>query len=166
MTQLNVANPISLAVAHIPGMRWLTFVVSLGAIAGLTSVMVRNLCRSTLSRTTHSPIRCLCSDCVLVCRCPHVQLVTLMGQPRIFFAMACDGLFPSFAKAVHPRFKTPYITTAITGVLCALCAAILPIDVLSELSSIGTLFAFFMVRPHHTPTYMPPTQHEETVDRA
>lgn len=68
-----------------------------------------------------------------------------MGQPRIFYSMATDGLFSPVATKIHPKYKTPYITTAITGVLCALMGGILPIDVLGELSSIGTLFAFFLV---------------------
>lgn len=76
---------------------------------------------------------------------PSWPQVTLMGQPRIFFSMAQDGLFSSLASKVHPVYQTPYITTAVTGVLCAIMGGLLPIDVLGELSSIGTLFAFFLV---------------------
>jgi APA family basic amino acid/polyamine antiporter len=69
----------------------------------------------------------------------------LLGQPRIFFSMAMDGLFPKVAAKIHPRFGTPHITTIITGIVCAVCGAVLPIDVLAELTSIGTLFAFVLV---------------------
>jgi amino acid transporter len=85
--------------------------VELGAIAGLTSVM----------------------------------LVLLFGQPRIFYSMAHDGLFPAFAARVHPRFQTPYVTQIGAGIVCAIAGGILPIDILGELTSIGTLFAFVLV---------------------
>jgi APA family basic amino acid/polyamine antiporter len=68
-----------------------------------------------------------------------------MGQPRIFFSMAHDGLFPPVAAKIHPRFGTPYVTTILTGVVCAIAGGILPIDILAELTSIGTLFAFVLV---------------------
>ena len=114
---LNVANPISFAVEQIDQQNgnnkflWLTFVISIGALAGLTSVI----------------------------------LVSLLGQPRIFYSMAVDGLFPNFATWIHPRYKTPYVTTLISGISCAVISAIAPIDVLAELTSIGTLFAFVLV---------------------
>jgi APA family basic amino acid/polyamine antiporter len=73
------------------------------------------------------------------------MLVMLLGQPRIFFAMANDGLFPQVAAKIHPRFGTPYVTTIITGVVCAVAGGVLPIDILAELTSIGTLFAFVLV---------------------
>ncbi|GBB94153.1 hypothetical protein RclHR1_00230031 [Rhizophagus clarus] len=109
--ELNSAAPIAVAVKSI-NMKWLGVIVNLGAIAGLTSVI----------------------------------LVSLMGQPRIFYSMAQDGLFlPKTASKVHPKFQTPYITTAITGSICAVASAILPIDVLANLTSVGTLLAFFLV---------------------
>ncbi len=107
---LNVPHPIAVGIAA-TGIGWLEVAVEVGAIAGLTSVM----------------------------------LVMLMGQPRIFFSMAVDGLFPQVATKIHPRFGTPYITTIVTGFLCAAAGGVLPIDVLAELTSIGTLFAFVLV---------------------
>jgi amino acid transporter len=108
--QLNVPHPISVGIAA-TGIRWMQFAVEIGAIAGLTSVM----------------------------------LVMLLGQPRIFFSMAMDGLFPKVATKIHPRFGTPYITTILTGIVCAIAGGMLPIDILAELTSIGTLFAFVLV---------------------
>ena len=74
-----------------------------------------------------------------------VILVLLLGQTRIFFAMGRDGLLPSFVSRVHPRFQTPYIVTIITGFVTACMAALLPIGIVGELVSIGTLLAFVIV---------------------
>lgn len=109
-TKLSVPHPIAVGIAA-TGIGWLTTAVEVGAIAGLSSVM----------------------------------LVMLLGQPRIFFSMAHDGLLPSWMAKVHPKFGTPHITTALTGIACAICGGLLPIDILGELTSIGTLFAFVLV---------------------
>jgi APA family basic amino acid/polyamine antiporter len=109
-TKLDVPHPIAVGV-EATGQRWLATAVEIGAIAGLSSVM----------------------------------LVMLLGQPRIFFAMANDGLFPAIAAKIHPRYGTPYVTTIATGVFCAIMGGVLPIDILAELTSIGTLFAFALV---------------------
>lgn len=109
-TKLNVADPIAVAI-DIMGVPWLSVLVKLGAIAGLTSVI----------------------------------LVFLMGQPRIFHSMSKDGLLPPGFAKIHPRFGTPVATTLLTGIAVAVLAAFFPIDVLGELVSIGTLFAFAVV---------------------
>jgi APA family basic amino acid/polyamine antiporter len=69
----------------------------------------------------------------------------LLGQPRIFFSMAKDGLLPPVFAKVHKRFRTPYISTIITGSVAMVIAGILPISILGELVSIGTLLAFIIV---------------------
>jgi APA family basic amino acid/polyamine antiporter len=74
-----------------------------------------------------------------------VVLVMLMGQPRIFFAMSRDGLLPPVFGRVHPRFRTPYLATIITGSVAAVIAGLFPIGLLGELVSIGTLLAFVIV---------------------
>jgi len=92
-------------------LRAMTMLVELGAIAGLSSVMV----------------------------------VMMMAQPRIFYSMAKDGLLPPFAKRIHPRFRTPHITSIITGVGVSLASGFTPIGILGEMVSIGTLLAFVIV---------------------
>jgi APA family basic amino acid/polyamine antiporter len=73
------------------------------------------------------------------------MVVQMLAQPRIFMAMANDGLLPSWAARIHPRFRTPHLTTIVTGVIVGLAAGFTPIDVLGHLVSIGTLFAFVIV---------------------
>lgn len=102
--------PVGYALAVI-NKDWAAGLVSAGAVAGITSVL----------------------------------LVMLMSQPRIFFAMSRDQLLPAGVSRVHPRFRTPYITTIITCVIVAAVAGFVPITVLGEMTSIGTLFAFVVV---------------------
>ncbi len=76
---------------------------------------------------------------------PSVILILLFGQTRIFFVMARDGLLPEKLAEVHPKWKTPYIVTAITGVIVAIAAAFLPVGQLADIANAGTLYAFMMV---------------------
>jgi APA family basic amino acid/polyamine antiporter len=73
------------------------------------------------------------------------MLVMLLGQPRIFYSMSRDGLLPPLFSKIHPRFKTPYVTTAMTGVVVAIVAGLFPIATLTQLTAMGTLLAFVMV---------------------
>ncbi len=107
---LNVPDPIAVAADH-AGLGWMSSLIKLGAIAGLSSVI----------------------------------LVMLLGQSRILWTMAGDGLMPKFVSKVHPKFRTPWITTILTGVVVAFFAAILPIRDAASLVSIGTLLAFVIV---------------------
>jgi APA family basic amino acid/polyamine antiporter len=74
-----------------------------------------------------------------------VMLVMLLGQSRVFFSMSKDGLLPKWASAIHPKFRTPWISTIVVGAVVAFLPAFLPIDRLSELVNIGTLLAFTIV---------------------
>ncbi len=74
-----------------------------------------------------------------------VMLVSLMGQSRIFFTMSQDGLLPPWASAVHPRFKTPWVSSIVVGVAVAIFAGLIPIGIIGQLVSIGTLLAFVIV---------------------
>lgn len=109
--QLSTPKPVATALEAYPSLLWLKHVVEIGAIAGLSSVI----------------------------------LVMLMGQPRIFFAMSQDGLLPKFFGKVHPKYQTPYVGTIIVGVFAATLAGFLPIGLLGELVSMGTLLAFATV---------------------
>ncbi len=93
------------------GLNAVAGIVSLGAVAGLTSVL----------------------------------LVLLLGQSRIFFAISRDGLLPPIFSRIHPRYRTPYWPTTLTGVVVGVTAALLPIQEIAELANIGTLFAFVLV---------------------
>jgi APA family basic amino acid/polyamine antiporter len=120
-TQLGVAAPMAVAIdaarvksagtALAPLIGVLPMLVKLGAIAGLSSVMV----------------------------------VMMLGQPRVFLSMANDGLLPAWARKIHPKYRTPHITTILTGVVVSLAAGFTPISILGELVSIGTLLAFVIV---------------------
>ena len=90
---------------------WLRTLVKIGAIAGLSSVI----------------------------------LVMLLGQPRIFYCMAKDGLLPQIFSSVHPKFQTPWVAQIFTGAVAMLVAGLFPIGLLGELVSIGTLLAFAIV---------------------
>jgi len=110
--QLNDPAPIAIAInAAGDGLAWLRTPIKIGAIAGLSSVI----------------------------------LVMLLGQPRIFYAMSKDGLLPASFSKIHPKYKTPYITTIITGCVAMVVAGLFPIGLLGELVSIGTLLAFVIV---------------------
>jgi APA family basic amino acid/polyamine antiporter len=74
-----------------------------------------------------------------------VLLVFQLGQPRIFMAMARDGLLPQYFAKIHPRFRTPHITTIWTGIVVGGVAAVVDIGSLADLTNIGTLFAFILV---------------------
>jgi APA family basic amino acid/polyamine antiporter len=73
------------------------------------------------------------------------MLVQLLGQTRVFYSMSRDGLLPRIFAVVHPRFRTPHLSTMLTGIIIALMAGLTPITVLSQLVSIGTLLAFVLV---------------------
>ena len=74
-----------------------------------------------------------------------VILVMLLGQTRVFYSMANDGLLPKAFAIIHPRFRTPYLGTALTGFCVALAAALIPRPIMEEMTSIGTLLAFVIV---------------------
>lgn len=108
--RLDVPSPVSFSLIQI-GLGWAGAIVALGAIAGLTTVL----------------------------------LVMLYGQSRVFFAMSRDGLLPAIFARVHPHFRTPYLSSAIIGIIVAIVAAIGQLDVVAELVNIGTLAAFALV---------------------
>ena len=109
--QINIDAPVSDAFRQV-GLPWAQLMISVGAVAGITSVL----------------------------------LVMMLSQPRIFLAMARDGLLPTgFFGAVHERFRTPWKSTILTGFCVALLGAFLPLRILAELVNIGTLLAFVIV---------------------
>jgi APA family basic amino acid/polyamine antiporter len=107
---MDVPDPIALAADH-AGMGWMARLIKLGAIAGLSSVI----------------------------------LVMLLGQSRVFYSMARDGLLPPLISQVHPRFQTPWIGSIITGLFVAFFSALLNVREAGSLCSIGTLLAFVIV---------------------
>jgi len=109
-TELNTPAPVAHALT-LTGFRWGSALVSAGAVAGITSVLV----------------------------------VMLMGQPRIFFSMSRDGLLWPWISKVHPRFRTPYVSQILTGIVVAGFAGFIDIGTAAELCNIGTLFAFAIV---------------------
>ncbi len=80
-----------------------------------------------------------------ICGLTTVLIVLLFGQSRIFFSMSRDGLLPRLFSRVHPRFRTPYLSSMLVGIVVALVAGFTPIDVVAELTNIGTLSAFVLV---------------------
>lgn len=108
---LGTDEPVVTAVAAHPQLGWLRVVVEIGALIGLSSVV----------------------------------LVMIIGQPRIFMIMGRDGLLPPVFTKIHPTYRTPHVNTVITGIGIALLAALFPLDVLGELTSMGTLIAFAAV---------------------
>ncbi|MBL0386611.1 amino acid permease [Tumebacillus sp. ITR2] len=105
-----IAHPISLAL-QVAGQDWFAGFVDLGAILGITTVLI----------------------------------VMTYGQTRISFAMSRDGLLPKMFSKVHPKYQTPYGSTWLVGIICALIAGLVPLDTLAELTNIGTLAAFTLV---------------------
>lgn len=111
-TELGVPDPIARAIDSLGrDVAWLRPIIKVGAIAGLSSVI----------------------------------LVMMLGQPRIFYAMARDGLLPPVFSHVHHRFRTPWLATILTGFVAMIMAGLFPIGILGELVSIGTLLAFTIV---------------------
>ncbi len=108
--ELNVPDPIAVGV-DATGLTWLSPLIKLGAICGLSSVV----------------------------------LVGMLAQSRIFYTMANDGLLPPWVARIHPRFRTPHLTTIVTGLVMAVVAGTTSIAALGELVSMGTLFTFVIV---------------------
>jgi basic amino acid/polyamine antiporter, APA family len=109
--EINVEAPLAVAFLD-RGLTKASYLITAGALAGLTSVM----------------------------------LVMLLGQTRVLYSMACDGLLPrSFFAKIHPKFRTPYKNTILVGLLAAVVGSLVPIDDLGKMVNIGTLFAFVLV---------------------
>jgi len=109
-SRLNIGAPVSLAIRE-TGVRWGSYVVNAGALAGLSTVM----------------------------------LVMLLGQSRVFYSMAHDGLLWKWAGDIHPRFRTPWKSTGVVGIVVACIGSLVPIGDLGQMVSIGTLMAFVIV---------------------
>src|SRR5205809_4760439 len=108
--QLNVPDPVVVGI-RVTGHQWATYLVELGALAGLATVM----------------------------------LVMLLGQSRVFYSMSRDGLLWPWASKIHSRFRTPYLSSIVVGVFVAILATLILLNVLDEMTSVGTLLAFMLV---------------------
>ncbi|MGC1370977.1 MAG: amino acid permease [Candidatus Sulfotelmatobacter sp.] len=108
--QLNVPDPVVVGV-RVVGQQWATFLVEIGALGGLATVM----------------------------------LVMLLGQSRVFYSMSRDGLLWPWAGKIHHRFRTPYLSSIVVGIFVAILATVIPLSVLDEMTSVGTLLAFVLV---------------------
>ena len=108
--QLDVPDPVVVGM-RATGHQWATFLVEIGALLGLATVM----------------------------------LVMLLGQSRVFYSMSHDGLLWPWASKIHTRFRTPYISSIVVGFFVAIIAMILPLSVLDQMTSVGTLLAFVLV---------------------
>jgi len=80
-----------------------------------------------------------------ICGLSSTMVVMLLGQSRVFFSMSRDGLLPHWASAIHAKFRTPYLSSIFVGIFVAIFASVIPISILGELVSIGTLLAFVIV---------------------
>jgi len=80
-----------------------------------------------------------------ICGLTSTMVVMLLGQSRVFFSMSRDGLLPGWASAIHTKFRTPYVSSIFVGIFVAIFASVIPIAILGELVSIGTLLAFVIV---------------------
>ncbi len=109
-TQLNVPDPVVVGM-RATGQQWATFLVEVGALLGLATVM----------------------------------LVMLLGQSRVFYSMSRDGLLWPWAGKIHPRFRTPYLSSIVVGFFVAILAMLFPLNVLDQMTSVGTLLAFVLV---------------------
>jgi basic amino acid/polyamine antiporter, APA family len=109
-TKLNVPDPVVIGI-RVMGQPWATFLIEIGTLAGLATVM----------------------------------LVMLLGQSRVFYSMSRDGLLWPWASKIHPRFRTPYITSIVVGLFVAVLAMLIPLSILDEMVSVGTLLAFILV---------------------
>ncbi|QWT21460.1 amino acid permease [Bacillus sp. NP157] len=110
-SELGTAEPVVTAIRQHPELNWLRGLVEIGALIGLSSVV----------------------------------LVMIIAQPRIFMIMGRDGLLPKVFTTIHPKYRTPHLNTVITGVGIAALAAVFPLNLLGDLTSMGTLVAFCAV---------------------
>lgn len=117
-------------------------IVSSGAVEPL--VCSKHALVHVLQVTGHPTVGWLVGLAAIIAL-PSVVLMMMFGQTRVFFTMARDGLLPAAFAKVHPKFKTPYFVTAVTGLFALIFAGLLPVGSLADYSNSGTLFAFAMV---------------------